>query len=305
MTAVYQTAYPRVNPNLSQDALDETYEVTAAEKRFAAKYSRNRSVAQLGMLVQLKMAQRLGRFTTYANTPSVIIRHIKRQINSNVTLTQLKDYFTRRTRDRHVKLIRQHLKLTPFDAAASEKVRAWAQEAALTKESVADVINVVIERLIQARIELPGFETLEKPCEKARAFANQKYYQDIAGHLDKEGIDAIDKLLGSVQQKKKFWSALKIESKRPTPGNIKHYLAHLEWLKSLQFLVPSRIELPPTKYEQFINEAMAMDHDGIVRLPKNKRLALAVILIKHQHASTLDDAAKIVIKTLKKIDNQA
>ena len=48
-----------------------------------------------------------------------------------------------------------------------------------------------------------------------------------------------------------------------------------------------------------------MDHDGIVRLPKNKRLALAVILIKHQHASTLDDAAKIVIKTLKKIDNQA
>jgi len=274
MTAVYQTAYPRINPNLSQEAINEAYKITAAEKRFIANHCRQKSVSQLGMLVQLKMAQRLGRFTAYAKIPSEIVKHIKRQVRSDVKLTQLKDYFTRRTRDQHVKLIRKYLKLNPFDASASDNVRAWAEEAALTKESVADIINVVIERLVQARIELPAFEALEKPCEKARAFANRKYYQEIAGHLDQEGVDDIERLLGSVQHNKKFWSTLKLESKRPSPGNIKHYLAHLEWLKSLQFLVPSHIELPHTKYEQFINEAMAMDQSKIVRLAQDKRLAL-------------------------------
>jgi len=305
MTAVYQTAYPRINPNLSQEAINEAYKITAAEKRFIANHCRQKSVSQLGMLVQLKMAQRLGRFTAYAKIPSEIVKHIKRQVRSDVKLTQLKDYFTRRTRDQHVKLIRKYLKLNPFDASASDNVRAWAEEAALTKESVADIINVVIERLVQARIELPAFEALEKPCEKARAFANRKYYQEIAGHLDQEGVDDIERLLGSVQHNKKFWSTLKLESKRPSPGNIKHYLAHLEWLKSLQFLVPSHIELPHTKYEQFINEAMAMDQSKIVRLAQDKRLALLVLLIKHQYASTLDDSAKIITKTLKKIDNLA
>jgi TnpA family transposase len=305
MPTVQQTAHPTLKSEITQDSLDEGFQVTTADKRFVSRHCRSKSAAHLGMMVQLKVAQCLGRFLPYAKIPSPVIKHIKAQLGSTIKLGQLKNYFKLSTKDKHVKFIRKHLKLSPYNTAAAEQVQAWAIEAAKTKESVADIINVTLERLIRGCIELPGFRELERTCESARHSVNTAYYKEIAQHLKQEGLDAIDRLLVSTKNSKKFWSTLKIESKKPTPGNIKHYLAHLEWLKSLQFIIPEELSLPPAKYDQFINEAMALDQSEMMALRHDKRIALCVVLIRHQYARTLDDAATIIIKTLKKIDNLA
>jgi len=305
MPTVYQTAYPTLKSEITQESLDDGFQVTTAEKRFVSRHCRSKSAAHLGMMIQLKVVQRLGRFLPYAKIPSAVIKYIRAQLGSTIKLRQLKSYFNLGTKDKHVKSIRRCLKLTPYNASAAEQVRLWAIEAAKTKESVADILNVSLERLIQGSIELPGFRELERACESARHSVNTAYYKEIAQHLEQESLDAIDRLLVSTKNTKTFWSTLKIESKKPTPGNIKHYLTHLEWLKSLQFIIPEELNLPPAKYDQFINEAMALDQNEMMELRHDKRIALCVVLIRHQYAKTLDDAATIIIKTLKKIDNLA
>ena len=49
-------------------------------------------------------------------------------------------------------------------------------EAAQSKDMLADLINVGIEALVQARNELPAFSTLRRAAQKARAQVNVRYY---------------------------------------------------------------------------------------------------------------------------------
>lgn len=307
MVAVYQTAYPRLKSDIPLDALEEIYTPSNAERRFVLRHCKSQTTAQLGMLVQIKLVQRLGRFTVFSEIPENIIAHIRNVIRSKVTSKQLKGYFTSGSRDPHVKLIRRYLGLTQFTKGnSSSKVKHWAMEAAQTKESVADIIDVVIERLIQAKIELPGFRELERTCESSRVEVNKQYYHQITQHLDMERLSSIEQLLQVAQSRdNQGWAALKIEAKKPTPGNIRRYLAHLEWLASLQFIVPETLNLPPAKYQQFIDEAMALDYAQLQKLQRSKRLAMVIILIRHRYAKTLDSTADIVVKTLLKIDSTA
>lgn len=63
--------------------------------------------------------------------------------------------------------------------------------------------------------------------------------------------------------------------------------------------------MPPVKHQQFIDEAKALDYAELVKLKLNKRLALVIVLIRHQYARTLDNAADIFMKLLLKMDRSA
>ena len=93
MVAIYQTAYPRIKKNLTERDLGDIYTPTIAEKKFALKYCKKQSAAYFGLLVQLKMLQRLGRFTIFKEIPLLVIKHIKQSINTRVTEKQLKNYW--------------------------------------------------------------------------------------------------------------------------------------------------------------------------------------------------------------------
>lgn len=307
MVAVYQTAYPRLKSEISAEALEEIYTPTPAEKRFVSRHCRSKTASHLGMLIQLKLVQRLGRFPSYAEIPAIIIQHIKQLTRSKITKNQLKNYFSSGSRDPHIKLIRRYLGLSPYQANhTSVQVKQWALDAADTKESVADIINVTIERLVKANIELPGFHELERIGESARTTVNHRYYQQLTQHLDNKSLAVLEELLRPPRQSNnRGWNALKTESKKPTPGNIRNYLAHLEWLSALYTILIPQLALPPTKYQQFVDEAMALDYSQLMKLKTAKRRALVIILIRHQYARTLDHTADIFVKTLQKIDNTA
>jgi hypothetical protein len=77
---------------------------------------------------------------------------------------------------RHGPLIRAHLHITAFrDGGRRVLVRAML-EAAQSKDMLADLINVGIEALVQARYQLPAFSTLRRAAQKARAQVNVRYY---------------------------------------------------------------------------------------------------------------------------------
>lgn len=308
MVAIYQTAYPRIKEDLTPKELDDIYSPTHNDEQFALKHCKKSTVSHLGLIVQLKIVQRLGRFVTFSEVPTVIINHLKQHIRSRVTIQELQRYYGSGTKDRHVKLIRQYLNIQIYNyESTSQLVSSWAKEAAKTKEALADIINVTIEQLIRQNYELPGFRELERISESARVEINNTYYQQLCGYLSTEGKTLIAQILQtSTGGTQGFgWSTLKSEPKRPTPRNINAYINYLEWLTSLQDILPADFCLPPVKHRQFIDEAKALDYSELMKLKPNKRTAMIVVLIRHQYAQTLDNAADIFIKLILKMDRVA
>ncbi len=307
MTAIYQTAYPRIKSDITQEELGDVYTPTPEDQRFALRHCKRASASFLGLMVQLKTTQRLGRFASLGEIPKVIIAHIKNQCRSRVTFKDLQSYYSSGAKDRHVKLIRRHLNIKAYDAAkTSELAQAWALEAATTKEELPDIINVTLEYLVKERYELPAFSVLERICQSSRVEVNTRYYDQLCEFLEAESRQCINDILRSSTGVSGFgWSTLKNEPKRPTPRNIQAYIQYLEWLTSLQTLLPTDLGLPPVKHQQFINEAKALDYAELMKLKLNKRFALVIVLIRHQYAQTLDNAADIFIKLLLKMDRSA
>lgn len=306
MVAVYQTAYPRLKKSLSQKDLEEFYTPTKDEEAFALSICKRNSISYWGLLLQVKIVQRLGRFVTSKEIPRSIKSHLKYSVNSTKKISELNAYFSSGTKDRHIKKIRKFLELQPYIVKKADPiVLNWAIDAAKTKQELADIINVTLERLIKDRYELPTFYHIERICRTARSKINNDCYDLLVSYLTDDGIEEIGKILRASTSEQYGWNDLKQEARRPTPRKIHAYTRYLEWLSSLQKMLPFDLGLPPAKHQQFINEAKSLDLSEIKALKANKRSALTIILIRHKYAATLDSAAQILIKTIQKIERSA
>jgi len=87
MVAIYQTAYPRLKQEFSQKDLNEVYTPTSKELNFAIRHCKRSSASYLGLLVQLKIVQRLGRFVHIKDIPTGIIEHIKKAVRSRSSIS--------------------------------------------------------------------------------------------------------------------------------------------------------------------------------------------------------------------------
>ncbi len=64
-------------------------------------------------------------------------------------------------RHRHIARIREYLGVKKFDETAHSILSATVRQAALLREDLVDIINIVIEELVRRRYELPPFPTLQ------------------------------------------------------------------------------------------------------------------------------------------------
>ncbi|MFE8073528.1 Tn3 family transposase, partial [Marinobacteraceae bacterium S3BR75-40.1] len=97
----------------------------------------------------------------------------------------------------------------------------------------------------------------------------------------------------------------KREPRKPTNKEIRSYLQHLKWLKGMADQLPTIQALPVAKRHQFAQEARALDLAKMARLSARKRYALAIVLIRHQYAQSLDDAAELLIKMMQQLETTA
>jgi len=310
MVAVYQTAYPRIRDDIAVEThLGNIYNPTLEEVAFVQKHCKKQSSAYLGLLIQLKMFQRLGRFVPLTDIPVAIIKLIKQKAKSSITQSQLQKYYQSGAKNRHITVLRQYLKVKPFESKTTALLlKAWALDVATTKEELADIINVLIEKLVKERFELPSFATLRRIAQTARSKVNNDYYRKLYQFLSTDSLDQIDAILKTPtgQTFDGFgWSTLKNEPKRPTPKNIQAFLRYQEWLKTLQNALPLDLELPPVKHQQYINEAKSLDYSDLKELKTMKRYAMVIVLIRHQYAQTMDNAADIFIKLINKLNRSA
>ena len=304
MTAIYETAYPRLKSRMSIKELAEIYTPTSEEIQFARTCTQH-TVSVLGLLTTLKAFQRLGYFLSIAKIPQAIIRHIATCAGLEMP-QDFSDYLASSSRYRHLAQIREFVGVIAYGPEARKIVLSIMAEAAKTKDDVADIINVGLEELIRQKYELPAFRTLLLAAEAARAAANHNYYRMISALLKVEAEIRIDNLLEkpepSVQSP---WDLLKHDPGKPTVNNMRNWLAHLAWLRNQSAWLPEIKDIPAVKLQKFASEARSLDISGMKQLEYFKRYALATVLIQKQLARALDDLGEMFIKQIQKIHNHA
>src|ERR1039457_1280997 len=187
------TAYPRLKTNFTAAELDRWYTPTLEERTLCALVLRGQST-RFGFLLSLKTFQRLGYFVTSDQIPGAIIEHLAGIEKQPVDRQALAQYDVSRTRKTHMGLIRRHLEVRSFDGEALKLLCQALVDAALTKDDLADIINVGIEMLVKYRYELPAFGTLLREAKAQRAATYQALFHGVSEHLSEADRVVLDAL---------------------------------------------------------------------------------------------------------------
>ena len=91
MTAIHETAYPRIRSNVTDKELEQIY--TPSEEEFwFANQNTQAPVQRLGLLVLLKTFQRLGYFPMLQQIPQRVIHHIATSASLEDVVDNLESY---------------------------------------------------------------------------------------------------------------------------------------------------------------------------------------------------------------------
>jgi TnpA family transposase len=301
MTAIHETAYPRVRSNLTEQELRDLYTPTPDDTAFVARATQS-PVAALGCMVLVKTFQRLGYFTAFAALPPRLIAHIATTLGVQEPHDTLQQYEQRRLRGWHLPLIRDYLEIMAFSAGGRRVLVGALLEAARSKDILADLINVGIEALVRARYELPAFSTLRRAAQHARTQVNLSYYHRVYAALDDGQRAMLTRLLTRGEDEAtSLWQRLKREPQQPTTKRLREYTAHVRWLQSLNTARSVVAGIPEAKLQRFADEARALNVARMNETPEPKRCTLAVVLLRVRTAQALDDVAEMFIRRVQKL----
>ncbi len=301
MPSAHETAYPRLKASVTEKDLAEVYTPTAEERTLASGTSRTAG-ARFGFLALLKTFQRLGYFVPLGEVPQPILQHISGCLGVAPRPIDLLRYDESGTRRRHIRVIREFLKVKPFDGQARTLVGAVVREAAQTKEDLADLINISIEELVRNRFELPGFTTLLKEARRGRSDVHRVCYRRVAQALGDVGRDHLDRILKVDDPAGRSpWNAIREFSGRPTLTHLGELVDRLHWLKSVNVGAEAFATVPHVKVQHFAAEARSLDAARMRETQPQKRYAMAAALIRVEVARTLDDLGDLFIKRMTKI----
>lgn len=316
MAAVHETAYPRIKPNFSHKEQKEIFTPTYEELFLLnSKTKKTLPITRLGFMITLKCYQYLGRPISIQKINSSIKKYISEKISVDTTIDL--SAYSKLTRHRHIKIIRDYLQINPDKKARKKVMKESALNAATTKENLADIINCIIEELIKSRFELPTFQKLSRLARAARTFVNNENYGIIFNGLSDEQKQLIDKIIGieksdENREKDKIdseilsWTMLKLEPKKPTSNNIKKYIQYVNKMKSLRQKLNINLDfISPQRIEQLRDEAIIADLHDMKEMRPFKRYALVTIYIYMKTAAAIDDLSQVFITWIKNIESHA
>ena len=303
MTIVSETAYPRLPSNVSPSDLRTLFSLTRQEIKWLSTL-RVDSDGQRDTAVYLKCFQSLGYFPRASTIPATVVQFISLAFKldpvSSVSPSQ-------RASHRIKQAIREFSGVSLFSPRKHEPwLFDFACQMTATKESPIDIINALIEMLIKESFELPGFSTLDRYANRARASTLKQLFTLLSSALPDGARATLDDLLVTRDDKGlTLWNRVKREPRKPTSKHIAEYIEHARWLSSVQEAIGSLPEIPEQKRDQCVLEARAYSADRMKRLQARKRYSLMAILIHEQRLYTNDCLVDLLVRDVRRLHNSA
>lgn len=299
------TAYPRLKTSFNAGELERWYTPTPEERAFCTLALRGQST-RFGFLLSLKTFQRLGYFVTSDQIPDAIIGHLAEIEKQPVDRQALAQYDVSRSRKTHMGLIRRNLGVSPFNSEALKLLCQALADAALTKDDLADIINVGIEMLVKYRYELPAFGTLLREAKAQRAATYQALFRGVYEHLSEADRAVLDALfLVGDGCRTSPWNDLKTDAPKATLDGLRELLTRYDQLSTLAGNQQFLRNIPVVKRHQLSLEGLSLDAASMVDMEVKKRYTVALALIERQLARVIDDLCDMFCKQMMKVQHLA
>jgi len=156
----------------------------------------------------------------------------------------------------------------------SDGAEAAIREAALVRNHPPDLINVALERIIEASLELPGYSTLDDMATTIRAEVNEAIFAGIVARMGPEGrLRAQGLLATAASDGRSMFNRLKKPAKRATWSRFRAQAEYLDEVDEIGDTAYWLEGVAPSKVTDFAGEAAAQDVDTLSRYGDAKRLA--------------------------------
>jgi TnpA family transposase len=299
------TAYPRFKSSFTAGELERWYTPTPEERAFCVQVVRGQS-NRSGFLLSLKTFQRLGYFVTSDQVPDEILNYFVGIKSEPVDKRALAQYDVSRSRKTHMALIRGYLGVSPFNDEALFLLNQALADAALTKDDLADIINVGIEILVKHRYVLPAFGTLLRVARTQRAATYQTLFRGVYESLNEEDRAVLDALfLVGEGCRTSPWNDIKIDAPKATLGGLRQLLARFDQLSTLSGNQKLLHNIPVVKRHQLSLEGLSLNAADMVDLEAKKRYTVTLALIERQQARVIDDLCDVFCKQMMKVQQLA
>ncbi|SDC26982.1 Tn3 family transposase [Streptomyces prasinopilosus] len=218
MASVERTAYPRFKRTVSSRELHESFTPGPSEVAWAQGKARSAEHV-LALVVLLKSYQKLGHFPDLAEVPELVVGHVRGLLGLGEGVAPTHD--SARTLRHHRTVVRERLGVVYDQEKAREIAAAAIYEAVQTKDNPADLINVALEELVKARLELPGHTTLDEMAAAIRTKVNEDFFARVVSRMDEVEQVRLLALLRVVAGSRSKFDELKRPAKAPTVSHLR------------------------------------------------------------------------------------
>ena len=303
MTSIERTAYPQFKRLTSARVLHVFFTPAAEEAAWARERTASPE-ALLALVLDLKCFQKMARFCSREEIPEVVADHVRRCLGLGPETEP--DHGAARTAKWHRQQVRARQGVTYDQRRARALAAAAIREAALVKNHPPDLINVALERLVEASLELPAFSTLDELAAAIRAEVNAGIFAGIVSRMGPEGRQRLRGLLTTAGlDGRSMFDRLKKPAQRATWSRFKAQAGYLDRVDELGNTAAWLEGVAPGKVADFAGEAAAQDIDTLSRYEETKRLALVACLVHTARMRARDDLAEMLCKRVAAILKKA
>ncbi|HLN67654.1 MAG TPA: DUF4158 domain-containing protein, partial [Streptosporangiaceae bacterium] len=294
MTSIERTAYPQFRRLTSARVLHVFFTPTAEEIGWAKERTAGQE-SLFALVLALKCFQKMARFCPLEEIPEAVTGHVRRCLGLDPETVP--DHGAARTAKWHRKQVRVRQGVTYDQRRARALAAAEIRAAALVKNHPPDLINVALERLVEASLELPAFSTLDELATAIRAEVNAGIFARIVERTGPEARQRLQALLTVASPGgTSMFNRLKKPAQRATWSRFKAQAEYLSQVDALGDTGAWLEGIAPAKVTDFAGEAAAQDIDTLSRHDPVKRLALVACLVHTARMRARDDLAEMLCK---------
>jgi hypothetical protein len=294
VTSIERTAYPQFKKLTSARVLHVFFTPTAEEIAWSRERTKTPE-ACFAQVLDLKCFQKMARFCSLEEIPEAVVDHVRRCLGLEADVEP--DHGASRTAKLHRKQVRAR-QGAKYDMVRARAIAAAAiRKTAEKKNHPPDLINIALEKLVEASLELPGFSTLDEMATRIRAEVNAEIFAQVVARMAPEGRQQMQALLATAElDGRSMFNRLKKPAQRASWSRFKAQADYLEQVDELGDTAAWMEGISPSKVADFAGEAAAQDAAAMGDYEPTKRLALVACLVHTARMQARDDLAEMFCK---------
>ncbi|SCF56528.1 protein of unknown function [Streptomyces sp. Ncost-T10-10d] len=237
----------------------------------------------------------MGCFPRVEDIPEAVAEFVRRAVE--LPEGTLAVYRAAKTMKNHRGLVRQRVGVAYDQGQARQIAEESIRKEAVSKNRPADLINIALEKVVEAGLELPAFSTFDAMASTVRKEVNASICAGIHERMSVPERAGVLRLLEERESDGTTpFNRLKKPAQGPTWSHFKNLAKRLEWVDGLGDMGVWMDGIAAGKISDFAGEADAADVAELRDYKPVKRLALVACLVHKARMRVRDDLATMFCK---------